>query len=145
MLEAFSTPSNRKRTFILFGICVALAVAATAVGVADNLPGILLAFASVSAFVVAFVHPWRAPKYFLRLIYASVLGFIVSGILHNVLYGVAGKVGASGAAHNLLSGAGVVFFLVAVLLCPPGLLVGVVGAIVMSIRKGRSQLEAPAA
>ena len=46
MMQAFSTPSNRKRTFILFGICVALAVAAAAVGVADNLPGILLAFAS---------------------------------------------------------------------------------------------------
>jgi hypothetical protein len=145
MLEAFSTPSNRKRAFILFGICVALAVAATAVGVADNLPGILLAFASVGAFIVAFVHPWRAPKHFLWLICAFGVGFIVSAVLHNVLYGAARKVGASGVVHNLLSGAGVAFFLIAVLVCPPGLLVGIVGAIATWMRKGHSRAGAPAA
>lgn len=145
MMRAFSTPSNRKRTFILFGICVVLAVAATVVGVADNLPGILLAFASVGAFVVAFVHPWRAPKHFLWLIGAFGLGFIVSAVLHNLLYGAAQKVGASGVAHNLLSGAGVAFFLIAVLVCPPGLLVGVVGAIATSMRKRQSRVDAPAA
>jgi len=145
MLKAFSTPHSRKRTFIPFAICAALAVAAAAVGIADNLPGVLLAFASVSAFIVAFVHPWRASKHFVRLIYASALGFIVSAVLHNVLHGVASKVGASGLAHGLLGGTGAAFFLVAVLLCPPGLVVGVVGAIVMSRRKHHSQLGAPAA
>jgi hypothetical protein len=145
MMQAFSTPSNRKRTFTLFGICVALAVAAAAVGVADNLPGILLAFASAGAFIVAFVHPWRAPKHFLWLIGAFGLGFIASAVLHNVLYGAAQKVGASGVVHNLLSGAGVAFFLVAVLVCPPGLLVGIVGAIATSMRKGHSQVDAPVA
>jgi hypothetical protein len=144
-MQAFLTPSNRKRTFVLFGICAALAIAATAVGVADNLPGILLAFASVGAFVVAFVHPWRASKHFLWLTGAFGLGFIVSAVLHNLLYGAAQMVGASGVVHNLLSGAGVAFFLIAVLVCPPGLLVGIVGAIATSMRKRQSQVDAPAA
>ena len=145
MLEAFSTPRNRNRTVILFAICGMLAVAAAAVGISDNPPGLLLAFLSASAFIVAFVHPWRASKHFQRLIYVSVLGFIVFAVLHNVFEGIASKAGVSGLVHDLLSGAGVVLFLVAILLCPPGLLVGAVGAIVMSRRERRSQPGAPAA
>lgn len=144
MLEALSTPSNRNRTIILFAICSVLAVAAATVGISDNPPGLLLMFLSASAFIVAFVHPWRASKHFQRLIYASGLGFIVFAVLHNVFEGVASKAGVSGLVHDLLSGAGVAFFLIAILLCPPGLLVGVVGAIVMSRRGRHSQPGAPA-
>jgi hypothetical protein len=145
MLEAFSTPRNKKRTFILFAVCVALAAAAAIVGIGDNPPGLLLAFLSASAFIVAFVHPWRASKKFKRLIYASGLGFVVFAVLHNVFEGLASKAGVSGLVHGLLGGVGVAFFLVAILLCPPGLLVGAVGAIVMSRRERHSQPGAPAA
>ena len=145
MLEAFSTRRNKNRMFILFAVCGVLAAAAAAVGISDNPPGLLLAFLSASAFVVAFVHPWRASKQFQRLIYASGLGFIVFAVLHNVFEGVASKAGVSGLVHGLLGGAGVACFLVAILLCPPGLLVGAVGAIVMSRRERHSQPGAPAA
>ena len=145
MLKAFSTPYNRKRTFVLFAICGVLAVAAAIVGISDNPPGLLLAFLSATAFIVAFVHPWRASKHFRRLVYASVLGFIMSAVLHNVFEGVASTAGVSGLLRALLSGAGVAFFLIAILLCPPGLLVGAVGAIVMSRRERHSQPGAPAA
>ena len=145
MLEIFSTPRNRNQTFILFAICGVLAAAATAVGISDNPPGLLLAFLSAITFVVAFVHPWRTSKQFLRLIYASGLGFIVSAVLHNVFEGIASMAGVSGLVHDLLGGAGVAFFLVAILLCPPGLLVGAVGAVVMFRRKRHSQPGAPAA
>ena len=145
MLEAFSTPRNRSRTFILFAICGVLAVTAAAVGISDNPPGLLFAFLSASALVAAFVHPWRASKHFRRLIYASGLGFIVFAVLHNVLEGVASKAGISGLVHDLLSGAGVACFLVATLLCPPGLLVGAVGAVVMSRRERHSHPGVPAA
>ena len=138
MIEAFSTPRNRNRTFILFAVCGVLAIAA-AIGIDDNPPGLLLAFLSASAFVLAFVHPWRASKQFRYLIYASVLGFIVFAVLHNVFDFVASKLGGSGLVPGLLNGAGAAFFLVAVLLCPPGLLVGAVGAAVMYRRERHSQ------
>lgn len=143
MLKAFSTLHNRYRTFILFAICGLLAFAATNVGISDNPPGLLLAFLSASALIIAFVHPWRASKHFLRLIYASGLGFIVFAVLYNVFVGLASEVGVSGLWHDLLNGAGVVFFLVAILLCPPGLLVGAIGAIVMSRRERHSQPDIP--
>ena len=137
MLEALSTPRNRIRTLILLAVCGVLAIAAGTVGIDDNPPGIVLAFLSACAFVLAFAHPWRASKQFLYLLVASVLGLIVFGVLHNVFQVIAGRSGGSGLFYGLLSGASVVSFLVAILVCPIGVLVGAIGAFVTSIRNRR--------
>ena len=139
MIEALSTPRNRNRTFILFAVYGLLAIAATAIGIDDNPPGLLLAFLSASAFVLAFVHPWRSSKQFRYLIYASILSFIVSAVLHNALDFIASKSGGSGLVPGLLNCASVAFFLVATLLCPPGQLVGAIGAVGMYRRERHSQ------
>ena len=138
MIKALSTTRNRNRTFILFAVCGVLAITAAAIGIDDNPPGLLLVFLSATAFILAFVHPWRTSKQFRSLIYASVLGFIVFGILHNVFDFVAWKLGGSGLVPGLLNGASGAFFL-AILLCPPGLLVGAIGAVVMFRQERRSQ------
>ena len=139
MIEAFSTPHNRNRTFIYFAICAVLAIAAVAIGIDDNPPGLLLAYLSATAFVLAFVHPWRSSKRFRNLIFASLLGFIVFAILHNVFEFIAWRAGGSGLVLGLLESISAAFFLVAVLLCPPALLVGAIGAVVMHIRARHSQ------
>lgn len=138
MLEALSISRNRNRTFVLLAICGMLALAAAAVGIDDNPPGLLLAFFSAAAFTVAFVHPWRATKNFKILMLASGLGLVVFGFLHNAFHALASVAGSSGLTHDLLSGAGVAFFLIAILLCPPAFLVGAVGAIVMSRMEPKS-------
>jgi hypothetical protein len=135
MLTAFSNTRNRYRSLILLVVCGVFAFGASILGIEDNPPGIASAFLSTIAFILALVHPWKASKNFRRLMYASAFGFIVFAILHNVLHGVASSAGSSGLAHDLLSGAGVAFFLAAVLLCPPAFLVGAIGAIVMSRRE----------
>ena len=143
MIDALFTPSNRTRTLMLLVICGLLAIAAAAIGIDDNLPGILSAFLAAAALILAFVHPWRASRQFMRLLYASVLGFIVFGLLHNVFEGIASNLGGSGLVLDLLNGAGAFFFLIAVLVCPAGLLVGAVGAAVMSIRNRRRPTPGP--
>ena len=85
MIAAFSTPHNRTKTFILLAVCGLLAVAAAAVGVDDNLLGVLLAFLAATAFVLAFVHPWRTAKKFVLLLLASVLGFVLYIALNIIL------------------------------------------------------------
>lgn len=138
MIDALSTPHNRIRTLILLAICGLSAIAAAVVGIDDNPPGILLAFLAATAFVLAFVHPWRTSRQFRHLLYASALGFVVFGLLHIVCEAIASNGGGLGLVQDLLNGAGAVFFLIAVLVCPPGMLVGAVGAVVMSIRnRGR--------
>jgi hypothetical protein len=137
MLEALSNPRNRTLTFVFLAICCASATVAIIVGISDNPPGIFLAFGAATAFVLAFVHPWRTAKKFRLLLYASVLSFVILGILHNVFEGVASTIEGAGALQILLQGLGVTAFLIAVLICPPAILVGVVGSIVMFIRNRR--------
>ena len=142
MLEAFSTPHNRTVSFVFLIVCGLSAIASGVVGISDNPPGILLAFLAAAAFVLAFVHPWRTARRFSLLFYASVLGLGFFAILHNVFEAVAGKWANAGVFHILLEGLGVAAFLVAVLVCPPALLVGAVGALVMFIRSRRRPKQA---
>lgn len=79
----------------------------------------------------------------MRLLYVSILGFVVFGLLHNVFEAIASYLGGSGLLNGLLNDIGGFLFLVAVLVCPPGLLVGAVGAVVMSIRNRRQPTPGP--
>ena len=137
MLEALSASRNRTLTFVFLAICCASAAAAVVVGISDNPPGIFLAFGAATAVILAFVHPWRTAKQFGLFLCASVAGFVIFGILHNVFEGVAGEVDSMRALQVLLQGLGVAAFLLALLICPPAILVGAVGSVVMFIRNRR--------
>jgi len=130
---------------VLLGVCVLSAMAAAVVGIDDNLPGVLLASLAAAAFVLTFVHPWRAPGQFRRLLYASALGSVLFGLLHIALEALASNPGGSGVVQGLLNGAAAVCFLIAVLVCPPAFLVRAVGAVVTSIKGRRRPTPGPAA
>lgn len=134
MPEALSTPRNLTLTLVFLAICCAFAAAAVVVGISDNPPGILLAFGAAAALVLAFVHPWRTAKKFVLFSCASVLGFVIFAILHNVFYALASRAASVGVLQSLLQGLDVAAFLLAVLICPPAILVGAVGSVVMFIR-----------
>ena len=65
-------------------------------------------------------------KGFLLLTEASFVGFLISGILHNVISG-------------LTNFEEPVFFIIATIICPIGLLVGVVGSIVLAIKSKQAR------
>ena len=137
MLQAFATPRDRTRTLIFLTICAAAAIAAVFVGISDNPPGIFLSLAAAVAFVLAFVHPWRTPKQFGRLLLASGLGVLLFAVLHNVLEALAGTAEDIAALQDLLDGLAVAAFLLATLLCPAAILVSVVAFVVALIRNRR--------
>jgi hypothetical protein len=141
MLEALSTTRNRTLTFVLLAICCASVIVALVVGISDNPPGIFFAFSAATAFILAFVHPWRTAKQFRLLLYASVFSLVIFGILHNVFEGVASTIEGAGLLQTLLQGLGVMAFLVAVLICPPAFLVGAIGSIIMFIRNRRRSTQ----
>jgi hypothetical protein len=134
MIEALSTPHNRILTIVFLAICCASATSAVVVGISDNPPGILLAFGAAVALVLAFVHPWRTVKQFRRLLYAALLGLVIFAILHNLFEVLAGKLAGAGVFQSMLQGIGVAAFLLAILICPPAIVVGAVGSLVMFIR-----------
>jgi len=137
VLEALSTPRNRTLTFTFLAISGAAAIAAGLVGIADNPPGIFLAFAAAAFFVLAFVHPWRSVRSYGLLLSASVVGLVVLAVLHNVFEGIGSLPQVPALFRALLQGLGVAAFLIAVLVCPPAIVVSIIGAIVMGIRGPR--------
>jgi hypothetical protein len=138
MTGAFSTPHNRKMTLILLAICGLLAVAAATVGIDDNLPGVLLAFLAATAFVIAFVHPWRTARKFMFLLLASVLGFVLYIILNIVLDTAAQNPATAGALQALLQSPVVdAFSIVIAMICSAAFIVGAVGSVAMFKRNRR--------
>jgi len=133
MSEALSSPRNRLRTFVFLVSCILLAIAAAFVGIEDNPPGIFLAFLATIAFVLTFVHSWRTSKQFLRLLFTSVVGLVVFGALYIGLDISISNLEGTGLMRDLLGALSALLFAV-LLVCPAGLLVGGIGALVMVIR-----------
>jgi hypothetical protein len=134
MISAFSTPHNRHIMFILLAICGLLAIAASIVGIDDNLPGILLAFLAATAFVLAFVHHWRTARKFISILLASILGFVLFIILNIILDTIAQNPGTTSAFQNLLNSPAInAFSITIVMICSAAFIVGVVGSVAMFI------------
>lgn len=139
MIDALSSPRNRRVTVVFLVIAGVLAAAAGVVGISDNPPGILLAYGAAAALVLAAVHPWRASRQFRYFFYMSFVGFALLVVVHNVFEVVAGRMGGPGLVVAVLQSLQVAAFLVAVLICPPALVIGAVGAVVMAVRSRRRE------
>ena len=96
---------------------------AAIIGIADNLPGILLCYAGIISIVYAFIHHWKKRKNYVTLLVASVIGFIVFAILHNVMEAVGVEIIGAG------------FFLIAMFVCPVTFLIGLAGTLITGSRK----------
>ena len=119
-------PLGKRRSLIMLILvlsgCVLIIVAAI-IGIPDNLPGILLCYAGVASIIYAFIHHWNKRKSFVTLLVASVIGFIVFAILHNVMEAVGVEIIGAG------------FFLIAMFICPVTFLIGLVGTLITGSRK----------
>ncbi len=138
MIDAFSTPNHKKLTIIFLAVCVLLAIAAIVTGIEDNLPGILLAFLAATAFVLAFVHPWRIAKKYLFLFLGSVLSFVLYIILNIILDTITQDPATSSALQDLLESPvlNAISIMIA-MICTAAFIVGAVGSIAMLIRNRR--------
>jgi uncharacterized membrane protein (UPF0136 family) len=130
---------KRKEVFILAGIFCALVISAIVVGVSDNIPGIVLCYAATVVLVVASTRTWRKTKKFLILVLTSVIGFFIFVFLHNAFYALTILTTHIAALSHLMEAFHVIFFIIAVFLCPTTFLVGVVGSIVCAIMERRRQ------
>jgi len=140
MLDFLSTQQSRIRTYTLLAAGGGLAIAAAALGINDNPPGILFAYLAAIAFVLAFVHPWSTLKQFRRLLYASVLGFACFVLLHNVFDAIVHNASMAGALQTLLEVLAGAAFFIATLLCPAAFLVSVTGLGILYIGSRRQSM-----
>jgi len=106
-------------------------LAALVVSISDNPPGIVLSFISSILLVLAFTHTLSNVKSYLILMLISLAGFVVAAILHNVFEAV-GK-------GSFIEVIGVFFFLVAIFICPAGVVIGIGGMISRALRKVKEE------
>lgn len=125
----------RWRILLVVTGCLAL-TGAVIVEIGDNPPGLALLYGGMICLFVAVICGWRRPMSFLLLSAASALGFLVFAILHNVFYAIGESVDISW-VKALMEGLHVGAFLIAIVLCPTGVLVGFVGWIATHIRNRR--------
>ena len=118
---------SRKVTVGLVMLCCVLLLAAFIVGISDNPPGLALCYLATVSLILAFVHGWRKIWKFLVLAGASVIGFAVFVVLHNVFYALAEISSDIIVLNRSLEFLHVVAFLIAIFVCPAGLLIGIIG------------------
>ena len=130
------TFKNQGFALIALG-CLAL-VAALAVGIEDNLPGIALVFGAIICWTLAVVRRWSRPKSFLWLALGAAIGFLVFAVLHNVFYGLGEMASDRPFLHGLCKVLHVGSFLLAILVAPPVVIVGLLGRLISGWRQRRS-------
>jgi len=123
---------NRKVSFGLVVLCCVLLIAAFIVGISDNPPGLALCYLATVSLILAFVHTRRKTWQFLILLGGSVIGFAVFVVLHNVFYALAEISSDIVVLSQMLKFLDAASFLVAIFVCPAGLLIGAVGSLVMA-------------
>ncbi len=125
ILSLFKDEKLKVKTFAFLGLGIIFITVSQIIGIADNFPGILTCYLGVCSLFLVFIHPWKQTKNFLWLIFYSVVSFIVSVILHNLFEGI---------GLNII---GVVFFFLAILFAPAGILIGVSGSVFYVIKNNQ--------
>ena len=137
-----STKGSRRLTLLWVLICCGSLIAAFIVGISNNLPGLALCYVAAISIILAFVHRWRRVWKFLILLGASVVGFFVFVVLHNVFYGLGQMATDINILAQLLDFFHAVFFIIATLVCPTGFLIGAVGSILTAITYFKKKKDA---
>jgi len=127
--------TSRKISFSLVVLCCVSLTAAFIVGISDNLPGLALCYLATVSLILAFVHTWRKVRYFLFLLGASVIGFAVFVVLHNLFYAFAELTSDIILLNRSLEFLHAVFFLVAIFVCPASLLIGTIGGMLAAVAR----------
>jgi hypothetical protein len=117
--------AHLKWTISLFTIAVLLIIISSLVGISDNLPMIAMLLTGIILLFFAVLHPWeKAYNY-------GILALVCIGILLLEWIGI--SILAKMHLDKYLSEG--IAMGVAFLICVPGILVGIIGAIICAVRK----------
>ena len=118
-------PQHRWWTLSFSLASALLIIASQVVGIIDNLPGIAMLLGGMIFLFFTLLHPWRKPKNYgilalalLGLILLTFLAIYILSFLHKDEY----------------ISEGIVMSFIG-LICIPGILAGIIGAIIWSVRK----------
>lgn len=141
MLQAFAPSHNRRVSLVFLALAVAFLIAATIVGINDNLPGIGLAMLASLAALLALVHPWRSEPPFRHLLWGSLAALVPCGVLAGLLETVARSLHPASALQIVMQTLSVGLFFVMLFVLPPAFLIGFFGTVVMHVQGHRGRVR----
>jgi hypothetical protein len=141
--EMSGSLSLKSPTFRLILLGIVGVAAGLIIGIDDNPPGVAVLFGGLVCWTLALVHRWQRPRSFLWLTLSALGCFVVFAVAHNVFYGVGEALADQAILKGLFSVLSVVSFLLAVLVAPPILVVGLIGMPIAlwRSRRGKNQKE----
>jgi hypothetical protein len=117
--------AHLKWTISLFVIAVLLIISASLTGISDNPPGIALLYGGIIFFFFSLLHPWKNQRYYwvlllvcLGILLLEWIGITILDIFNRTEY----------INEGIAMG-------VAFLICMPGIVVGIIGAFICTLRK----------
>ncbi len=122
----------KREQWILIALAIGIGITAPIIGIADNLPGIVLVYLALTCLAVAWVWNWHSPRDFWILLGLALLSFPVGVFLHNMLYALGTIVSGTPVLAGLIGFFEVIFFLVAVIVAGPVGMVALAGGIITS-------------
>ena len=117
--------AHRWWTACFFLASIILVTASLIVGITDNLPGIAMLLAGMIFLFLSFLHAWRRPEFYVMLA-GGCIGFAFLMYLAIVLLSAFHK--TKYVNEGLVMG-------FAGLICLPGIVAGVIGALICAVKK----------
>jgi hypothetical protein len=112
-------------TISLFALGILLIIIANLIGIADNLPGIILFYGGIISLFFAFLHPWKKAVNY-AILSGVCIGIVLLGLL---VLTILNKMGQDTSKFDgIIEG-------FALLICIPGILTSIIGAIICAVRK----------
>jgi uncharacterized membrane protein HdeD (DUF308 family) len=132
------TGKNRLITWMLLLLGL-LAIGAVFIAGTSNISpmGMFTLYAGGALMIAAFFHIWKRWQYFLVLFLVFLVAVPFFILLHNVFYGLSELYPEAWFTGIFKSLEGITFVL-AVIVFPPGVIVGVVGAVIAFVREKKS-------
>jgi hypothetical protein len=128
---------SRKVTLVQLIVGALLLATGLLIGITDNPPGVALVVAGVCLFILAAVHRWHTARKYLLLAGAAVVGFVLLAVVHNIAHHLVDITDGMIVLSQALEVVSVAAFLGAILVCPPAVLVGLLGAVWMTLRRSQ--------
>ena len=129
---------NLRLTLLLLTLAILAITIALIIGISDNPPGIIILYAGIILLIFSLVYIWRKIRSFLILLIVSIVGVPVFAVLHNIFYGIAELTSEVKILPEILRLFDAMSFIIALIICPSGIIVGMGGALILFVKRKKS-------
>ncbi len=129
---------NSRLTILVLALAIIAVTIGLIIGISDNPPGIIILYAGIILLIISLVYIWRKIRPFLILLIVSIVGVPVFAVLHNIFYGIAELTSDVKILPEILRLFDAMSFIIALIICPSGIIVGLGGALILFVKRKKS-------